>query len=47
METESAPEFAAQFIFVMLLAGVMFALGFVFRPRSKRKRIRDAERVDW
>jgi hypothetical protein len=42
---ETLPEFAAQFLFVLLLAGVMFGLGFVFRPMSRRRRVKRAARA--
>lgn len=41
-DAETLPEFVAQFVFIMLLSGVMFLIGFVFRPESQKVRARRA-----
>ena len=43
---ETVPEFVAQFLFVLLLAGIMFFLGFLFRPMSSRRRVKVASRAE-
>lgn len=39
---ETLPEFVAQFVFIMLLSGAMFLIGFLFRPESQRRRAQRA-----
>jgi hypothetical protein len=44
--TETAPEIIAEFIFIMLVAAVMFAWSILFPPRDRDDATWDVRRAD-